>query len=253
MFYESHRDLSVYYSLRDNNCSTHFHQSPELLYCIDKPKQVVIDGEEITVNANELLIVFPYETHRYLASNGKNLCVAFPPKFCGNFISTVGGKKPSTHVIKNVELTSDIYKHLQLLNTNVSEITLNGITNYVLGRILDSITLNTIAKYNSNIINDILIYIDNHYAEKITLESLASKFSYSKFYFSNIFNKKLKMSVSEYVNTVRVNKSLKLLGKMNVQDIAFKVGFNSSQQYFLNFKKVFNTTPNNYAKTLSKQ
>ena len=61
------------------------------------------------------------------------------------------------------------------------------------------------------------------------------------------------MSVSEYVNTVRVNKSLKLLGKMNVQDIAFKVGFNSSQQYFLNFKKVFNSTPNNYAKTLSKQ
>ena len=253
MFYESHRDLSVYYSLRDNNCSTHFHQSPELLYCIDKPKQVVIDGEEITVNANELLIVFPYETHRYLASNGKNLCVAFPPKFCSGFIDAVYGKKPSTHVIKNVELTSDIYNHLQLLTTNVSEITLNGITNYVLGRILDGITLNTITKYNSNIINDILIYIDNHYAEKITLESLASKFSYSKFYFSNIFNKKLKMSVSEYVNTVRVNKSLKLLGKMNVQDIAFKVGFNSSQQYFLNFKKVFNTTPNNYAKTLSKQ
>lgn len=248
MYYESHRDLSPFYSYFDNHCYPHFHQSVELLYCTEKPKSVTVDGVDYTVGVNELLVVFPYEIHAFKKSNASDLCVAFPPSLCGAFLSAIDGKTPSTHLFKNVEFTSDIYKHLLMIKNNVSSVTLNGITNYVLGRILDNVTLEKKKVANSNIILDVLNYINANYSENITLEKLAKEFGYSKYYFSALFNEKLKTGISQYLNSVRIQKSLNMLKTSSVTSVAYAVGFNSTQQFYLNFKKIMGVTPKQYFK-----
>lgn len=250
MYYESFRDLSPFYSISTNVCSAHFHKSVELLYCFKNTKKVLVSNEEYILNEGDLLVVFPYEIHTFYPSESNTLCVAFPPLTCEKFITTVSGKKPVNRVIKNSEFTKDIFNHLTLIKNNVSEITMIGITNYVLGRILDVIPLAKNSGTNSDIIFDILSYIDKNYAENLTLESLAKQFGYSKYYFSTLFNAKLKVGVSQYVNSVRIRKSLSLLSKLTITEIAYKVGFNSTQQYYLNFKKILNTTPQKFMKTL---
>ena len=248
MFYESGRDLSRYYSYNDNVCSSHFHKSVELLYNIEKPKQVIINGEEITLNKNELLVVFPYEVHAYKQSGANNICITIPPSLCREFLSAVNGKTPSRRVFNDSDLLSDILKHIQLLKENVSKITLIGITNYVLGRILDNVTLIDDTPYNEKIITDILKFIDENYNKNLTLDDLAKEFGYSKYYFSNLFNSKIKSSLPKFLNSVRINKSLELLRSNKITDVAYMVGFNSPQQFYLNFKKVLNVTPKQYLK-----
>ena len=253
MFYESNRDFLSYYSLRDHACSAHFHRSIELLHCSDKSRRVIINGEEFHLEKDQLLIVFPYDVHSYDVCGSNDLCVGLPLEYSKLFLSYMTNKSPSTRVLKNKDIVDDIYKHMQMLSGNNGEITINGITNYILGRIADNVETYASKNKGGNLITDIISFIDAHYFEDITLELLAKQFGYSKYYFSNLFNEKLKMGISNYVNSVRIYKSLDLLDSHKISDVYYKVGFNSPQQYFNHFKKVMKTTPLNYIKSHKKR
>jgi ribonucleoside-diphosphate reductase alpha chain len=97
---------------------------------------------------------------------------------------------------------------------------------------------------------DIITEIYSCIAASAILESvdLAKEFGYSKYYFSNLFNSKIKSSLPKFLNSVRINKSLELLRSNKITDVAYMVGFNSPQQFYLNFKKVLNVTPKQYLK-----
>ncbi len=52
----------------------------------------------------------------------------------------------------------------------------------------------------------ILAYLDEHYAENITLDMLAQQFRYNKFYFSKLFNSCVNDNLKNYVNGIRIKK-----------------------------------------------
>ena len=95
-------------------------------------------------------------------------------------------------------------------------------------------------------IHRIADYIDKNYASPIGLEELASEFGYSPNYFSSLFKKYFMTGVTQYINSVRVQKSVPLLKTQKISAVYFLCGFQSPQQYFLNFRKFFGCTPYEY-------
>ena len=93
-------------------------------------------------------------------------------------------------------------------------------------------------------------YIDTHYKEELTLDTLAKKVSYSKCYFSSIFKKCMGMSIWDYISIKRIEEALTQIRttEKNIADIAFDCGFNNVGNFNKLFKKYTNVTPNFFRK-----
>ena len=102
-------------------------------------------------------------------------------------------------------------------------------------------------------IRDCLNYIDFHYMEPLSLESLAARFVINKNYLSSRFHKEVGMTVTDYINKTRVQRSEELLGKKNLsmQAIAEQCGFSDANYFTRTFKKINGLSPNEFRKSLT--
>lgn len=95
---------------------------------------------------------------------------------------------------------------------------------------------------------EILLYIQNHYRERITIPDIARAVGISENYFSSFFTKHLKRNFAEYLMEYRVNQSCILLEttELSVTDIALECGFSTSSYYIQSFKRLKKQTPCRY-------
>ena len=95
-------------------------------------------------------------------------------------------------------------------------------------------------------------YLDEHYQEKITLQSLSSSFYVEKTYLSRAFKRKYGINLMDYLTITRINKVKELLrfGKEDrvakLAEIAELTGFSSEQHLSARFKCIEGCSPNEY-------
>ena len=99
-------------------------------------------------------------------------------------------------------------------------------------------------------VNAILVYVNEHYAEKIRLEDLVDVVHINKYYICKIFQQCTGQTLLNYINIVRIQKAVeKLIGtNESVTQIAFSVGFQDINYFSRNFKKVMNVSPTDIRK-----
>ena len=109
----------------------------------------------------------------------------------------------------------------------------------------------SLERYSSAVRNS-LNYIDFHYMEPLNLEGLAARFAINKNYLSSRFHKEVGVTVTEYINNVRVRRSEELLGKtaLSMQSVAEQCGFSDANYFTRTFKKINGVSPNEYRKSL---
>lgn len=98
-------------------------------------------------------------------------------------------------------------------------------------------------------IKKIIELIDNEYSSlDLNRKNIAKKYNLSEQYLSSLFKQETKMNLVEYINFVRINKAKSLLNDSTytVSEIAFKVGFNTIQNFNKTFKKITGVTPSQY-------
>jgi len=97
---------------------------------------------------------------------------------------------------------------------------------------------------------EIVQYLNNHYAEKITLESTAAQYYMSYHYLSRSFKAVTGFSFIEYLNRIRIEIALKKLRttKMSISDISESVGFGTVTHFQRNFKLMVGVSPLKYRK-----
>jgi YesN/AraC family two-component response regulator len=97
----------------------------------------------------------------------------------------------------------------------------------------------SLEKY-SGAVRSCLNYIDFHYQESLNLEGLAVRFSVNKNYLSSRFHREVGMTVTDYINHIRVLRSEELLGKtlLSMQEVAERCGFSDANYFTRIFKKL---------------
>ncbi len=105
----------------------------------------------------------------------------------------------------------------------------------------------------SQAVRDCLNYIDFHYSEPMSLETLAGRFSVNKNYLSSRFHAEVKKTVTEYINQTRIQHAVELLGKtaLTIQEIAERCGFSDGNYLTRIFKKIHGMSPNEYRKSIA--
>lgn len=97
-------------------------------------------------------------------------------------------------------------------------------------------------------------YIDFFYAQPLTLDKLAQHCYVTSNYLSSLFKKEMGITLKEYINQIRIQKSLFLLNTthLSIQEIAGKCGFPDANYFSRIFKKINGITPLSYRKGISK-
>lgn len=99
---------------------------------------------------------------------------------------------------------------------------------------------------NENL-SDVIQYLNNNYAESITLDSLCDKFFISKYYLCHIFKRATGLTVQQYVKEKRLVKAIELKENgMNLTEAALQVGFENYSSFFRAFTQRYKTNPTNF-------
>lgn len=113
---------------------------------------------------------------------------------------------------------------------------------------------NRIGNYEKTI-KDVIVYIDNHYTDDISLEYLEKKFFMDLSYLSKLFKKETGKTYLQYITEKRIEKAKELMNNtgLNIYEIASKVSYNNAKYFSQLFKKVEGISPSEYrAKLLEK-
>lgn len=100
-------------------------------------------------------------------------------------------------------------------------------------------------------VDKIQLYLDEHYSEDITAETLERITNLSKYYIIRIFKEIMNITPHQYLILMRITKSQPLLRntRLSVEEIALRVGFTDINNYILNFRKTTGITPLQFRKT----
>jgi len=96
----------------------------------------------------------------------------------------------------------------------------------------------------------VITYIDEHFGEKIYIETLADMITVSPDYFTKMFKDSIGKTPIDYINGIRINRALALLSESDapINEIAEAIGFANTNYFHKIFKQYMNTSPLAYRK-----
>lgn len=104
----------------------------------------------------------------------------------------------------------------------------------------------------SDKLKNVLDYIENHFSEAISVSELARLCYFSEYHFMRFFKKHMNMTCVEYINNLRLEKSVELFeqGNTSILDVSLSVGFHNLSYFHRAFKKKYHMTPLSFIKEL---
>ncbi len=117
----------------------------------------------------------------------------------------------------------------------------------VLHRVIDD-SFDFARMKHSDVVYRVMEYVKIHYGRHISLEELSRHIYLSRSYLSSIFKEETGMSLSAYINAVRVEKSKTFLldSTLRLVDVANLCGFEDQSYYTKVFKRLVGTSPKRY-------
>lgn len=247
MLFEEKHSKNNYFCLLEYeniNCLLHCQTSFEIIF-VEKGSVVLeLKDRVVEINQNECAWVLPYEIHQITTPQESKVSISiFSTDYIADFYDTVKKKSLKNPV---TEFSCDI---LEKLKNNSDDRFLLKSTLY---RLCSKVISNEIYEDDSKSRTDnsvkIILYVQEHYKEQISLKSLAKELGYSYSYTSAIFKECFNKNFSDVVNEYRLNEAARLLKlkKYTITEISQLCGFSTIRNFNIAFKDYYDNTPRDY-------
>lgn len=250
-YYESKADKHNYHYVKHKTSpfsQPHFHSAAEFIIVRRGRMLASVSGEELIIGAGEGCFVDRFCIHSF-SELEKDTEIYI---FVGNgeifvpILEELGGIPCAKFSFSDFEFLDKVVVYYERAkNERLRSSIFKGAVTLLLAAVAEENPLMSDSRRdNTGDICDILLYINEHFTEDLTLASLAARFGYSPQYFSRLFHRHMKTNLTEYINVARVNHAKKQmsLGK-SVAEIAFESGFGSMPSFYRAYKKVFGELP----------
>lgn len=257
---------------------THWHPAIELIFPIKNTYTVIVGQETHHLQPGDIFIIPAGELHHLIAPpSGLRLIYLFD----FSVLSKIRGYSHlssylSQPVLINSSTCGPIYEEtaqniLKLCADYFNDETLRDLTIYA--RLLSLFV--TYGQYRMSLedtscyspanaskqkdlmdkLNIVFDYLDEHFAEDITLEKVADVAGFSKFHFSRLFKQCSGYNFYDYLCFRRIKSAETLLLKpgISITEVALQSGFSSLSTFNRTFKKLKNCTPSEYRSLFSSQ
>ena len=106
----------------------------------------------------------------------------------------------------------------------------------------------------SPLIRRVIVYIQQEFASPLSLRTVAEVCNINASYLSNLFRTETGITLTEYINHYRIQKSLSMLKhtQMSIAQVSESVGFLDENYYARIFKKIMGITPKSFRKEQQK-
>ena len=252
-----HRDHDFHLFISTNNTyPLHLHKNVEITLVLSGEINITINQQDYSLSEGEIAIVFPNQPHSYTTKkNNQILLIFFDAAFPGDYTGDLLNYIPDSPILsKNEVIKNALIMLCKLYDEKVDRRLIKAYLSVILGHAMPLLSLQK-ADYTKdmNIIHKILTYIDLHYLEPITLDTLSKELGISKFHASRTFSEQFQISFRDYINAQRAAYAYMLLTSTTkpVTAIAFDSGFNSLRSFYRAFKKEYAATPNEFRRNIS--
>lgn len=241
-FYEREADRNRYFSVMKstrNRTPAHFHNAMEIVAVTEGKERVVINGTERILSKGELGVSNSFDVHYYDAVGDSEVTVVMlSDEYTARFRKTFEERLPNFFCAgeRSRELLALVEKLYEVRDEN--RLIVSGYVDVLLGTLYDARTTVGKTPADGNRVVGILRFLDEHFAEKLTICSVADRFGYSANYFSALFNRFTGMHFRDYLNRLRVARaSLLIEGGEAAGSAIGRCGFDSPNTYYRAKKK----------------
>ena len=261
LLYEGERGFDFKYRVKKLDFPMHIHNAVEV-FLFTAGESTVLCGEiTARLSAGDVFISFPNQVHGYKDSvDVEGYLFILPVKpYLSPFFNTLMKCVPVCPYLKAgqwdgkqiLELTALAYNDLK----TASETVMQGYLMAIFGKLLDSVELTELQTGSDEVLRKIIQYLNEHYREPLTRSSVAQAVGYNESHISHIFSGKLKTTLPEYINSLRVYDATKLLLEtdLSITDIASTLSFGSVRNFNRVFLKETGQTPREYRNSVGEQ
>lgn len=234
----------------------HLHSHLEIIVAYDGISKCIADNSEVTLQAGDLFIAFPNQIHYYLDQTEKmdTRIIAITPNACPEYKDLFKRYIPETPLFKNALSNPYIRGAIDALfqyrkdKSEFAEPMFRGATLILLSELFRNLKLIPKKKIDVDLAKDIIHYCYENYDNDISLQTIADSLHISRYYISHLFSKRLHISFSDYINSLRIRRACELLkrGEMSITEIAYTVGYNSTRTFNRCFLSIRGMTPKEY-------
>jgi len=253
----------------------HWHEELQFTLVTEGVLKLQVNAEEYKVKAGEAIFINRNLLHitTELSEHGRYISLNFPDKMLGffpgsrmeqDFVHPYTGNcaVPAIVLREGVEWQNGVLKLLRHIIA-ILEQKKQGEYEYLIAMKLTEMWYRLVFNIKFDIkrpscsyirkqerIHQMLIFIHNHYMEKIYLKDIAAVVNISEGECCRCFQGMLRMSPNQYLLNYRISKGMELLNstEQSVTDVAYAVGFNDSNYFIQYFKKKTGMTPKEYRK-----
>lgn len=267
--------IQKYITTLSANCpvvTTHWHEEAELTLLIEGDCTYQIDLVEYHVNKGDIIFIPPLVLHsiynkthseilsetyvfhlNFLGANSTDICSTqyLTPIMNQEFSIpyTISPEHPAYDLLKNIfHQINSLYKE----KTLGYELAIKGLLLQACFLLLQSSqkieSKNALTK--SDNLKNVLDYIELHISEDMTISELAHICNFSDYHFMRFFKKYMNMTCIQYINNLRLEKSVELFkrGNTSIVDVSLSVGFHNLSYFHRAFKKKYHMTPLSFIK-----
>lgn len=249
----------------------HMHSSAQLLLILKGECNIYVDNKSYHAREDDMIIINPKKFHHIISDTscvlisvlinikGFSLEEDFDESIYFNLNTMENKDNPRYEQIRYLVYSIIAYNTME----NVNSIYTNRAIAYsFFSQLVNDFKgsyneFNNLNNENLDTINTISAYLNDHYKERITLNFLSKKFSYSTSYLSRLFSSSYGESFIDIYDKLRINYSLNdLLIKSKsktINEIALENGFDDVRSYVRAFKKIYQMTPKEYRVLMSKK
>lgn len=251
LFEDFHSGKNNYiYCQSDKNLrfTEHTHFGFEFIVVKEGELTCTLYKEQKTLTAGKAMLILPNQIHSYetTTSSESFLCV-FSPDLVEEFSRETNGA-----FFEDPVFDFDEFDKVELLKTErENKYMMRSVLYYICAKVFSSSKL---VKHEQSTDPDftykLLYFVQENYAEEISLKSLAEGLGYNYTYLSHLFNETFHMGFSEFISGYRLDRASELLKATDktVARIAIECGFKTIRNFNFSFQKRYGVTPTAYRK-----
>ena len=230
----------------------HFHDAIEIIFTTSGYGTAICNGIEYRQTPGSVFFAASKEIH-YFTDRTDDTCglvVDIEPNILSGSVAELKDAAPISRIWEDPGMENKLWDLVRFISLNhlvLNQETLTSLTSALLMMLLECVELEK-TKSPHTTITQILNYCQDHCTEPISLDMLSQELDLSVSHISRIFTKKLKISFSDYINGLRLNKAVELMStsKITVTKAAAYAGFPTIRTFNRVFMEQYGVTPSQY-------
>lgn len=263
-YYDHNQDISL-----------HHHDFFEVFIFLSGNVSFFVEGQTFSLIPGDILIISPTELHKPINHNSDEAYERIIFWLDENIIKSFATQK--TNLFQCFDMKSSNYKNLlriekpdqtfiiSLLQRIISE---NTNENFGAEELIKAYTIELLVKLNrilslapiavktndrvTNIIADIIEYINTNYGENLSLDFLSERFYINKYYLCHQFNAAIGISIYRYIMQKRLANAKQFMREgLSPSQVYQKCGFYDYSNFYRAFKHEYDISPKDFIAELN--